>query len=306
MRVFPAQSSQSSSVVSTDSARQGLKVAARTRRRPGHRSNGKPVVRQGRKARGLAIDGRDSSVAGDVSHSLSTRRAQPRGTMMASIIHGRLRLPAHIRLSVAALVGMVGLVVAAVLRPVPRPAPHRTCAPAASPPPPVPAVPPPPRDALPRRSRVLPPRSPHRRVDGDHPAPARASTSPAGRRSCARWAAAPAPACTSSTGSPRRLTAGAARRLAAQPAGPRGVAELHPAADAGTARTPSPWRCRRRMTSRSTPPDCGGSSTGTRRRRRRDRHRHHRRPPGLPDLAMGLDLARHRLRRHRSQRLHRR
>jgi serine protease AprX len=30
--------------------------------------------------------------------------------MMASIIHGRLRLPAHIRLSVAALVGMVGLV----------------------------------------------------------------------------------------------------------------------------------------------------------------------------------------------------
>ena len=30
--------------------------------------------------------------------------------MMASIIHGRLRLPAHIRLSVAVLVGMVGLV----------------------------------------------------------------------------------------------------------------------------------------------------------------------------------------------------
>ena len=30
--------------------------------------------------------------------------------MMASIIHGRLRLPAHIRLSVVALVGMVGLV----------------------------------------------------------------------------------------------------------------------------------------------------------------------------------------------------
>ena len=30
--------------------------------------------------------------------------------MMASIIHGRLRLPAHIRVSVVALVGMVGLV----------------------------------------------------------------------------------------------------------------------------------------------------------------------------------------------------
>ncbi len=30
--------------------------------------------------------------------------------MMASIIHGRLRLPAHIRVSVVALVAMVGLV----------------------------------------------------------------------------------------------------------------------------------------------------------------------------------------------------
>src|SRR5205807_2201501 len=37
-------------------------------------------------------------------------RAQPRGTMMASIIRGRSRLSAHVRLSVIFLVGTVGLV----------------------------------------------------------------------------------------------------------------------------------------------------------------------------------------------------
>ncbi len=175
--------------------------------------------------------------------------------MMASIIHGRLRLPAHIRLSVLALVGMVGLVWLLFFGLSPRlhPTAVRTggLAPAAG------------ASGGASTSASLSPSlahlaatSPHRRVvviiqlrRGVDVARGRALVRSVGGQ--------PGPGLHIINGLSATLTAGAARTLAQSP-------QVHAVSLNSTllqtwyARRPARGSSRRPMTSRCTPPACGG------------------------------------------------